>query len=250
MSFKDLFSKQSKVYAISRPNYPEELFKYLSSLTPEHKLAWDCATGNGQAAISLTNYYEHIIATDASKQQIEHAQKHEKITYKVCQAENCGLSKNSVDLVTVATAVHWFDLNIFYPEVNRVLKEDGFIAVWGYGYLQIDPNIDFICNERFVSEILGNYWAEEAKLLWLYKYQTIDFPFEEIKPPSFKITLDWDFQQLMNFFNSWSAVQNYISKYDTNPVELIYEDLKNLWGDLKKTKKISWDLILRVGKKK
>ena len=59
------FSVQSKQYALARPKYPEELFAFISSLCNGHNTAWDCATGNGQAAISIANYFETVFATDS-----------------------------------------------------------------------------------------------------------------------------------------------------------------------------------------
>ena len=72
MSFKDKdhFSGHADLYEAFRPTYPEALFAYLSSLCPRHDLAWDCATGNGQAAVPLAAYFRAVIATDASQKQI------------------------------------------------------------------------------------------------------------------------------------------------------------------------------------
>src|ERR1051325_10295174 len=120
-TFKDNFSKQSDIYAIYRPHYPTGLYSYLASLTKSHKLAWDCGTGNGQAAIGLTDFYDRIIATDASEQQIKNAVVHQKISYHVSTAENNVIETNSIDLLTVANALHWFDFDVFYREVKRVL---------------------------------------------------------------------------------------------------------------------------------
>jgi hypothetical protein len=54
MTFPDHFSDHADLYEAFRPAYPEALFAYLTSLVPAHDLAWDCATGNGQAAVALT----------------------------------------------------------------------------------------------------------------------------------------------------------------------------------------------------
>jgi riboflavin synthase len=72
--FKDHFSTASDRYAAHRPDYPPELFDWLASLCPQHDLAWDCATGNGQAALGLTTHFRRIVASDASAAQIRHAQ--------------------------------------------------------------------------------------------------------------------------------------------------------------------------------
>ena len=75
MSFedKDHFSGHADRYEAFRPTYPDALFLYLSSLCTRRDLGWDCATGNGQAAVALAPYFSAIIATDASQKQIDHA---------------------------------------------------------------------------------------------------------------------------------------------------------------------------------
>ena len=89
-------------YARFRPHYPPELFQYLASIVPETELAWDCATGNGQAAIELAKLFDQVIATDASGQQIANAEQHPRIEYRVAPAENSELDTSSIDLITVA----------------------------------------------------------------------------------------------------------------------------------------------------
>ena len=71
MPFRDYFSSHSKEYAWHRPSYPESMFDYLASLAPGRELAWDCGTGNGQAALALTNNFQQVVATDASAAQVE-----------------------------------------------------------------------------------------------------------------------------------------------------------------------------------
>ena len=118
VAFKDHFSKQAADYAKFRPRYPQKLFDYLGSIAPSRELAWDCGTGNGQAAVGLATVFDHVIATDASEKQIENAQSHERVEYLVAPAENSGIKSGTVDLIMVAQAVHWFDLNRFYAEAR------------------------------------------------------------------------------------------------------------------------------------
>ena len=128
MTFKDHFSKQAADYAKFRPQYPPELFEYLGGIAPQRKLAWDCATGNGQAAIALASVFERVIATDASEAQIANAEAHAHVEYRVAPAENSGIESDTIDLVMVAQALHWFDLDRFYAEVMRLLKPGGIFA--------------------------------------------------------------------------------------------------------------------------
>ena len=126
--FKDHFSHQAADYAKFRPRYPREMFEYLATIVQSKKVAWDCATGNGQAAVELAAVFDRVIATDASKKQIANAQPHDRVEYRIAPAEKSGLESDSIDLVMVAQALHWLDSSRFYPELRRVLKDDAAFA--------------------------------------------------------------------------------------------------------------------------
>src|SRR6266513_4851400 len=149
MSFKDHFSKQAADYARFRPRYPREMFEYLGRIAPSRALAWDCATGNGQAAVGLAAVFERVIATDASEKQIANAQPHERVEYRVAPAEESGLESSSVDVIMVAQALHWLDFSRFYAEVRRVLKNKGAFAASAYKFLHVTPQIDDLVNQRY-----------------------------------------------------------------------------------------------------
>ena len=127
---QDLFSECANLYPIFRPCYPQALFQWLAVTTPRHERAWDCACGNGQASVDLAEYFQEVIGTDLSGEQLQHAAPHNRVTYRVAVAESSGLPSAQFDLVTVAQALHWFDLKRFYAEVRRVLRPDGVLAVW------------------------------------------------------------------------------------------------------------------------
>src|SRR6266545_2937615 len=202
-AFEDHFSKQSRLYAQYRPRYPDEIYTYLASLAPARSLAWDCGTGNGQAAIGLANYFDKVHATDASVKQISLAYANDRVEYRVEPAEHVSLKASSADLVTVAVAIHWFNFDEFYREVKRVLKPDGILAAWTYNLPEIAPGIDPLIN-RYYSEILDGYWPERIHYL-AEGYKTIPFPFEEIVPPPFVMEINWNLIQFAGFLDSWSA---------------------------------------------
>ena len=95
-------------------------------------------------------------------QNIEEAAPAPGIRYRVAPAETSGLTGGSVDLVTVAQSLHWFDLEAFYREVRRVLRPGGVLAVWSYNLLQIAPGVDAVM-DRFYREHLGPYWPAERR---------------------------------------------------------------------------------------
>lgn len=256
--FKDLFSSNSKEYASSRPTYPRSLFEFLVGLVRYRNLAWDCATGNGQAAVFLSEHFEQVIASDASKEQIENAQPRDNIRYEVFPAEKTTLVDNSVDLITIAQALHWFDLDEFYKEVKRVLRKDdnggdtngsGVIAAWAYGLHSISTEIDNITHLLY-EDILGSYWPKERKIVE-NKYHDISFPFQEIDMPVFQIELDWTLSELIGYLYTWSSVQKFIKKNNSDPIKQIYDDLAAAWGDKNtwhKRRRVVWPIYIRVGR--
>ena len=244
----DHFSKQATDYSQYRPHYPVELFKYLSSLTSQHEAAWDCATGNGQAAVVLASLYNSVEATDASERQIEQAIPHEKVRYQVCEATQTPFADNSFDLITVAQALHWFDLEKFYLEVNRVARPDGIFAAWCYGLFSINDDIDPVIH-YFYHNTIGPYWPGERQYIDK-KYATLPFPFSRITNPGFAITIEWNLQQVLGYMGTWSAVQYYKEQNNHDPVEKLAEQLTAVWGNPEQPRTVTWPIHLHVGKVK
>jgi ubiquinone/menaquinone biosynthesis C-methylase UbiE len=242
---KDNFSAQAKDYSKFRPTYPPEMIEYIVSFVKNKGTALDVATGNGQVAVALAKYFEQVQATDMSEKQIENAAKADNVTYKVEGAEHTDFGDNQFDLITVAQAIHWFDFDAFYKEVNRLLKPGGIIAVMGYGLFKTNEHSHKILS-HFYHDIIGPYWDSERRYLD-ENYTTIPFPFEEMEVKQFENNLTWTFEQLMGYLDTWSAVQHYKKKNnDEDPVDLIREELKESWG--KGDKQVTFPLLLRMGR--
>jgi SAM-dependent methyltransferase len=246
VSFKDHFSKQAADYAKFRPRYPRELFEYLGTVAPSRPLAWDCGTGNGQAAVGLASVFDYVIATDASEKQIANAEPHERVEYRVAPAEDSGIKSGTVDLMLVAQALHWFDLDRFYSEARRVLKAKGILAASAYNLLRIEPAIDEIVN-RYYYEIVGPFWPPERDLV--ENFADLPFPFHKIDPPEFEMTARWNLDHLIGYLGTWSATQRFISANRRHPLEGIAAELAAAWGDTKQSHRVVWPLTLRVGVK-
>jgi SAM-dependent methyltransferase len=244
MSFKDHFSAQAAGYAKFRPRYPHEMFECLGSLAPSRQLAWDCGTGNGQAAIGLASVFDRVIATDASEKQVSNAQAHERVKYGVARAEDSGIESGTVDLITVTQALHWFDLNRFYTEAWRVLKPNGVLAASAYNLLHIEPAIDEVVN-RYYYDVVGPFWPPERKLI--EQFADFPFPFHEIDPPKFEMTAHWNLEHLMGYLRSWSSTQRFIAAKGDDPLEQIMDELRAAWGNPKQAREVIWPLTLRIG---
>ncbi len=246
MTFKDHFSKQAADYAKFRPRYPRELFEYLSSVAPSRALAWDCATGNGQAAVELAEVFDRVIATDASEEQIANAQSHKIVEYRVAPAENNGIESETLDLVMVAQALHWFDLGRFYGEVRRVLKNNGVFAASAYNLLHVEPAIDEVVN-RYYYEVVGPFWPPERKLV--EQFADLPFPFHKIEPPKFEMTAQWNLDHLLGYLQTWSSTQRFIAANASDPLEQIIDELHRVWKNSGQTRSVTWPLIVRIGRK-
>jgi SAM-dependent methyltransferase len=246
VGYIDHFGEQSKNYLHFRPNYPHELYVYLASLVNEHMLAWDAGTGNGQAAIQLAEYFDEVIATDINRAQIDAAFLKDNVCYEVCPSEKTDLKDSSVDLITVAQALHWFDLDRFYQEVRRVAKPQGIFAAWAYSLGSINDEVDHQIKKLY-EEILGeNYWAKERK--WIdQKYQTIPFPFTTIETPDFIIEKELNFNELIGYLNTWSGVKEYKKQNEKDPIKFIHQDLSDAWGSLTIVRTMTWPIHLLVG---
>jgi SAM-dependent methyltransferase len=248
LSFEDHFSSHSEQYAQHRPQYPDEIYAYLASIAPGRSLAWDCGTGNGQAALGLAKHFDKVHATDASAEQISRAYPHDKVDYHVEPAEHVSLDASSADLVTVAVAIHWFNFDEFYREVKRVLKPDGILAAWTYSLPEISPEIDRLVGQYYY-EILNGYWPERIHYLE-ERYETLPFPFEELIPPPFVMETNWNLIQFSGFLNSWSATQRYKAQTGQHPLEMIWTELIAAWGGQEEPRLIRWPLHFRVGRNK
>ncbi len=234
------------LYHKFRPRYPVSLFKYLASLVSSHDVAWDCATGNGQAALGLTGHFRIVFATDASPQQVAGALHHEKIAYIIAPAEQSPLPDASVDLVTVALALHWFHHDQFYAEVHRVIRPGGVVACWTYHLQTVSPEVDAIV-QRLYADILGPYWLPENKHVE-NGYEDLMFPFERIETPVFELERQWDLNHVLGYLRTWSASQCFYTETGRDPLEMIREDLAEAWGKPGMKRKVVWRLRTLVGR--
>ena len=241
---KDNFSINSDAYLQYRPLYPDDFFNFLGTIQTNSENAWDCGTGNGQVAQKLAKLYKNVFASDISQAQLENAVKLNNIKYSVQPAESTNFPNNFFDLIVVAQAVHWFNFDKFYAEVNRTAKNNALLVIMGYGRLQISNEIDTLL-DNFYYNIIGSYWDEERKYID-ENYQTIPFPFEELNAPKFENAYDWTIDHLIGYLGTWSAVKHYLKNKGINPVDLIYKDLKQAWGEIEK-RQINFPLLLRIG---
>lgn len=240
---KDRFSSQADIYAAYRPGYPAALFNFILQQVPEKGTVWDCATGNGQAATALAPHFKQVWATDHSQQQLDNAQSLPNILYSMQPAEQTNFANDSVDLVTVAQALHWFCTANFYKEVKRVARQGGVIAAWSYSLVRISTTIDLLM-DHYHYNTMAPYWDAERKYVD-EEYRTIPFPFREIESPGFLMEYEWTLDTLKGYLNTWSALQKFIKTNDFNPVDSLINEIRPHWTSEKM--KVVFPLHMRIG---
>ena len=247
MDYIKHFAQNPDEYLQYRPDYPVALFEYLASLCDRRQLAWDCGTGNGQAAIALAAFFKKVVASDVNQEPLNIALQKDNLTYHCWPAEQTELEDASVDLITVAQALHWFDLDSFYAEARRVAKPNGIIAAWCYSLGSVTPAIDKVV-QKLYHDILGDaYWPKERRYIDV-GYKTILFPFKKLKPPAFEVQKSFQMSALIGYLRTWSAVKEYQLQHEKDPVDEIMPDLETAWGSHDKIYTMRWPIHLLVGK--
>jgi SAM-dependent methyltransferase len=244
--FKDHFSRDSSAYARFRPRYPAELFRWLATLPARRDLAWDCATGSGQAATMVAPHFRRVAASDASVAQLRAADRAPRVHYFAATGEAGALAPASVDLVTVAQAFHWLHHAPFFAEIDRVLAPGGAVAIWCYSVLHATPEIDALL-KGFYDGTIGRYWPPE-RVHVDRGYRDYRIPIAEAPAPAFAVEGMLTMAQFLGYIRTWSAVGRYLMAHGQDPVDGFAEALAPLWGAPEVPRRIVWPLHVRAGR--
>lgn len=243
--FADHFSASAAGYARFRPRYPDALLAWLAEQVPARARAWDCAAGNGQAAVALASHFDSVVATEPSAAQVDAREEHARVRWVRATAEAVPLATASMDVATVAQALHWLDRDGFYAEARRVLRPGGVLAVWSYGLMTTSDAVDAIVRELH-GPILGDCWPTERR--WVDEgYASFDFPFDELAVPSFAMRAEWTLAELLGYLDTWSAVRVHRGERGADPIVLVRDRLADAWGDAER-RTVRWPLAIRAGR--
>ena len=192
-------------------------------------------------------HFEAVFASDASREQVHAASRHERIRYLVARAEAVPLRSRSVGLVTVAQALHWLDLPEFYAEARRVLRPGGTLVAWTYGRQRVDAGpLDGVVDD-FYHRVIGPYWSPERR--WVETgYRTLPFPFEEISMEVPPMVARWSLAELLGYIGTWSAVALCREATGRDPLPELAARLLPLWGDPSTVRTVEWTICVRAGR--
>ena len=238
------FGPQAARYAEIRPTYPVALFHYLAVTSRHSRLAWDCATGNGQAAVGLAERFARVVATDASAEMITHAVPHPRVSYGEARYDS-GIDAGTCDLVTVAQALHWLDIAALFAEVRRVLAPGGLFAAWCYALCRIEPAVDEVV-DAFYRITLGSYWPPERRHVD-DGYRSIALPIDELVVPPFDMTQAWTLSEMCRYVRTWSSVGQLRAARGDAPLLGFEDSLREAWGDAGVRRRVTFPLRFRAG---
>ncbi|MGA8162464.1 MAG: class I SAM-dependent methyltransferase [Acidobacteriaceae bacterium] len=129
------FTGRVESYRRSRPGYPPALVDLLGracSLTADSVIA-DIAAGTGLLSEIFLGAGYRVIAVEPNAEMraacASLTRDFPQLNVVDGTAEATGLADHSIDLITVAQAMHWFDLDKARAEFVRIVKPGGWCAV-------------------------------------------------------------------------------------------------------------------------
>eukprot|EP01132_Coremiostelium_polycephalum_P004921 gene4921-6135_t len=218
------YSSVGDNYRKFRQGYPDDIYDIIQEHTDSSRnLAIDVGCGNGQNTVRLAEYFDKVIGFDPAEGQIKNSIPHEKVEYRTCQAEKIDLPEESVDLITVATAAHWFNLPEFFNLTQKLLRSNGTLILWTYGFQEIIQNDEAKqIQSNLYYNTLRDYWAENVKLV-LNEYKDIVPPFKNTIRMKKTYIKETPLDQFVGYYGTISSYGNYLLAGNPD----ILPDIKN-----------------------
>jgi SAM-dependent methyltransferase len=233
------FAAVASDYARFRPRYPPALYQWLAAQVPGHDFAWDVACGSGQATVPLASHFASVLGSDASARQVAQAEPAANVRYACGEATRSGLPDACADLVTVAQALHWFELGTFYGEAARVLRPGGLLVAWTYNIPVVaHPGVQAALM-RLHREVLGPWWPA-GRIHVDHGYARLPFPGPRLAVPTFLMRAAWPATQLLGYVATWSAVAACRAGGGADPLPRFADEIAVCWPADGAALEINW----------
>ncbi|XP_054715793.1 putative methyltransferase DDB_G0268948 [Uloborus diversus] len=226
--------EHSKIYAKFRRDTPmlmaEKIVSYLKEkYDGPMDLAIDVGCGSGQGTVILAPFFKKVHGSDIAESQIKAANEtraRPNVTYSFEPSEKLDFPDGSAQLVTAGSALHWFNIDAFFPECRRVLCNNGVFAV--YIYYAIKPLVDDPEQAAKIDELYEShssmtlkYHAVQAKIAF-NRYKDVNFPFEEVhRVPDVRDIYDGHLDDVVGYIQSWSGFQNFLREQPEKAKEYV-----------------------------
>lgn len=194
---KDFFGRvgQADAYAMYRPRYSTKVYDYIlerlrgaspDGASPRKELALDVCCGSGQVTVPLAAWFDSVLGVDQSLEQLRNAKAADlgasagRIEYVAVSAYELHkvAAPGSVDLITIAQAAHWLDLDKFFAASAEVLRPGGVLAVMGYARAELDDPKAQQAFDHFYFNVLGaDRKPGEPGCLWEVDRSLVDTGF-------------------------------------------------------------------------
>jgi ubiquinone/menaquinone biosynthesis C-methylase UbiE len=212
-------------YAIGRPNFHGNTIHYVKQfLKLEMKLetALDIACGTGLSTQALLDIANRVYGTDSSKSMLDFALQKDKINYQIANAEEQPFAENQFDLITVCSGVHWFDIDQFLLEANRLLKSKSWLILYDNFFLaEMEGNPKF--KDWYETVYLKTFPAPLRNDNYNWTKENLEaMHFDFVKDEKFSNAISFTKNELALYFTTQS---NVISKVENG--EISYEDAES-----------------------
>ncbi|TKT87637.1 class I SAM-dependent methyltransferase [Dyadobacter frigoris] len=215
-------------YSKGRPDFHNNTIKHIKYfLHLDNKVdnALDIACGTGLSTKALLEIATNVYGTDTSQEMLNFALHSDKIHYLIALAEQQPFGDNIFDLITVSSGVHWFDIDKFLIEANRLLKSRSWLVLY---------------ENHFIAEMVGNdNFTDWFPNVYLKKFPSpprnsaYAWTNENLNPKNFNFITEERFknsiiltkQQLALYFTTQSNIISAVEKNQTT-----YEQVES-WLD-------------------
>lgn len=205
-------------YSLGRPNFHSNSIQHIREflkLTNKFEHALDIACGTGLSTQALLDIAEHVYGTDSSQAMLDLALQKDKIFYQLAESESQPFTEHQFDLITVCSGVHWFDINKFLREANRLLKNKSWLIIYDNFFLgEMKGNLEFkkwyhtVYLKEFPPPIRND--AYEWK-----KENLLELNLNFVKEEKFDNPIFFNTSELIHYFTTQSNVISKVEKRET-----------------------------------
>lgn len=146
-SFQPKFGQVAEEFQRFRPDYPAEIYAHILRRVPEqHRArAMDLGAGTGMVTGHLIRYFREVISVEPDAQMAAKIAEHYPLAViRIVPAEECLQAPESVDLITIANALHWMDADRIFANARIWLRRDAVLAIFDRPLPKANPEVDSV----------------------------------------------------------------------------------------------------------